>query len=374
MARLESLRTLVASSVQKSMQLHQVDITTAFLNGVLEEEVYMYQPQEFVAKGQENLVCKLKRSLYGLKQSPRCWNSTLDEFLKQLGFVQSTSDPCIYVASDGELMVGVYVDDIVIGGESEKQTKEFKLALGEKFDVKDLGRLHYFLGMKIAEDAISGDVWMGQPAYIEKVLNKFGMKDGKSVATPVDASTRVIKAEGGEEEVDQSLYQSAVIHGYSDSDWAGDLNDRKSMSGYIFMLSGAGISWRSKKQTSVALSTAEAEYIALSSSVQEAIWLKQLTSELSREHSSSKATVIYEDNQSAISLAKNPQFHGKAKHIDIRHHFVHDQVTSGTIELKYCCTENMVADIFTKGLCRTNFEKLRKMAGVVPVPTHFTHK
>ena len=192
------------------MQLHQVDITTAFLNGVLEEEVYMYQPQEFVAKGQENLVCKLKRSLYGLKQSPRCWNSTLDEFLKQLGFVQSMSDPCIYVASDGELMVGVYVDDIVIGGESEKQTKEFELALGEKFDV-------YFLGMKIAEDAISGGggggggVWMGQPAYIEKVLNKFGMKDGKSVATPVDASTRLTKAEGGEEEVDQSLYQSAVI-------------------------------------------------------------------------------------------------------------------------------------------------------------------
>jgi hypothetical protein len=209
-ARLESLRTLVAWSVQKSLQLHQVDITTAFLNGVLEEEVYMYQPQEFVAKGQENLVCKLKRSLYGLKQSPRCWNSTLDEFLKQLGFVQSTSDPCIYVASDGELMVGVYVDDIVIGGKSEKKIKDFKLALGEKFDVKDLGRLHYFLGMKIAEDVTSGDVWMGQPAYIEKVLNKFGMKDAKSVATPVDASTRPIKAEGGEEEVDQSLYQSAV--------------------------------------------------------------------------------------------------------------------------------------------------------------------
>ena len=290
MARLESLRTLVAWSVQKSLQLHQVDITTAFLNGVLEDEVYMYQPQEFVAKG---LVCKLKRSLYGLKQSPRCWNSTLDEFLKQLGFVQSTSDPCIYVASDGELMVGVYVDDIVIGGKSEKKTKEFKLALGEKFDVKDLGRLHYFLGVKIAEDAISGDVWMGQPAYVGKVLNKFGMKDAKSVATPVDASTRLIKAEGGEEEVDQSLYQSAVgsllylsggtrpditftvcsvakfcsqptkchwtavkrifrylkgapdlgllysrgdqqeCRGYSDSDWAGDLNDRKSMSGYI---------------------------------------------------------------------------------------------------------------------------------------------
>ena len=430
-ARLESLRTLVALSVQKGLQLHQVDITTAFLNGILEEEVYMHQPEVFVSKGQEHLVCKLKRSLYGLKQSPRCWNSTLDEFLKQLGFVQSTGDPCIYVQDGGELMVGVYVDDIVIGGRGEKRVKDFKLALGEKFDVKDLGRLHFFLGMKIVEDASTGDIWMGQPAYLEKVVEKFGMKEAKSVPTPVDTSTKLMKAESGEEEVDATGYQSAVgsllylsagtrpditfavcnvakfcskptrshwtavkrilrylkgtpdhgllyshndqqdCFGYSDSDWAGDLSDRKSMSGYIFMLSGAGVSWRSKKQTSVALSTAEAEYIALSSTVQEAMWLRQLTSELT---CSAEAMVIYEDNQSALSLAKNPQFHGRAKHIDIQHHFVRDQVASGVVELKYCRTEDMVADILTKGLCRINFEKLRKMAGVVPIPRNFTHK
>ena len=127
--------------------------------------------------------------------------------------------------ADGKLMVGVYVDDIVIGGKSEKKTKEFKLALGEKlFDVKYLERLHYFLGMKIAEDAISGDVWMGQPAYIQKVLNKFGMKDAKSVATPVDASTRLTKAEGREEEVGllYSRGEQQECHGYSDSDWVND--------------------------------------------------------------------------------------------------------------------------------------------------------
>ncbi len=172
-ARLESLRTLVAVSVKKGLQLHQVDITTAFLNGVLQEEVYVSQPEGFVSEGQEHLECRLKRSLYGLKQSPRCWNSINDEFLKQLEFVQSTSDPCIYVCGC-ELMVGVYVNDIVIGGNGDKNVKDFKLVLGENFNVKDLGRLHYFLGIKIAEDVNTGNLWMGQPAYIEKVLQKLG--------------------------------------------------------------------------------------------------------------------------------------------------------------------------------------------------------
>ena len=185
-------------------------MTTAFLNGTLEEEVFMRQPEGFVVEGQEHLVCKLKRSLYGLKQSPHCWNSILDEYLKQLGFVRSTSDPCIYVGLDGEMIVGVYVDDIIIAGKGEKLVKDFKLALGERFDVKDLGRLHYFLGMKIVQDDSSRDVWIGQPAYVDKVVEKFGMKDAKSVATPVDPSAKLVKAEDGEEKVDQGMYQSAV--------------------------------------------------------------------------------------------------------------------------------------------------------------------
>ena len=133
-------------------KLHQLDITTAFLNGTLEEEVFMAQPEGFVVEGQENLVCKLKRSLYGLKQSPRCWNSTLDEYLRQLKFVRSANDPCVYVAPDGEMIIGVYVDDIIVAGKTEKRVEEFKRALSERFDVKDLGRLHFFLGMKIVQD------------------------------------------------------------------------------------------------------------------------------------------------------------------------------------------------------------------------------
>jgi len=360
--RLESLRTLIALAVQNGLKLHQVDVTTAFLNGELEEEVYMKQLKGFIAKGQEHLVCKLKRSIYGLKQSPRCWNSALDSQLKRMGFVQTASDPCIYIASEGEMfIIGVYVDDIVLAGKSDKRMEDVKKAIAMQFDVKDLGKLHYFLGMKIVQDEKTGKVWIGQPAYTESVLQKFGMENSKPVRTPVDTGMKLVKATDDEECVDQKLYQSAVgsllylsvgtrpdityavsnvakfsakptkqhwiavkrimrylrgtiyygllysrsgsekCIGYSDSDWAGDLDDRKSTSGYLFQISGAAVSWRSKKQTCVALSTAEAEYMALAGAAQEAIWMRQLSSEL--KNGPTEATTIFEDNQSAICMA-----------------------------------------------------------------------
>ena len=150
--------------------------------------------------------------------------------------------------------------------------------------------------------------------------------------------------------------------GYCDADWAGDTDDRKSMSGYMFQISGAAISWRSKKQSCVALSIAEAEYIALASAAQEAIWMRQLLTDL--RNPLREPTRIFEDNQSAICLAKNPQFHGRAKHIGIKYHFIREQVEKGTVELQYCPTEEMVADMLTKGLRRDQFIKLRMMSGL----------
>ena len=182
----------------------------SFSKWSFEEEILMRQPEGFVVKGLEHMVCRLKRSIYGLEQSPHCWNSVLDEYLKQFGFVQLTNDPCIYIMACGEMIVGVYVDDIIIAGKNEKQVKVFKTSVGERFDVKDLGRLHYFLGMKIVQSIITGDVWMGQPTYVGKVLERFGMNDAKAVATPIDASSKLMKGEDGEERIDQGIYQSAV--------------------------------------------------------------------------------------------------------------------------------------------------------------------
>lgn len=427
--RFESLRTVIGLAVQNGLKLHQMDVTTAFLNGELDEEVYMKQPEGFATKGQEDLVCKLKRSIYGLKQSPRCWNSALDNQLKRMGFVQAKGDPCIYVASEGEMfIIAVYVDDIVLAGKSKKRMSEVKQALAKQFEVKDMGELHYFLGVNIVQDSNTGEVCIGQPAYAANLVQKFGMEHAKAVNTPVDVSMKLIKASVEDECVDQKRYQSAVgsllylstatrpdityavsnvakysanptkqhwtavkrifrylkgtlnygllfskegsadCVGFSDADWGGDHDDRKSTSGYLFQLSGAAISWRSKKQTSVALSTAEAEYIALASAAQEALWLRQLTTDL--KHEPAAATVIFEDNQSTISMAKNPQFHGRSKHIAIKYHFIREQVCNNTVELQYCRTNDMIADMLTKGLHAEQFAKLRRMAGVKEMFQH----
>lgn len=256
--------------------MHQMDVNTAFLHGELEEEVYMRQPEGFVVEGQEHLVCKLNKSLYGMKQSPRCWNYVLDEHLQSMGFVQTPSDNCIYVAEG---------DDPFMSAET--------------FDVKDMRVLNYFLGMQVIQK--SGKVWIGQPTYVEKVLSKFGMDNARPVDTPVDPNSKLIKATDASELYNQPEYQSAVgillylssatrpditfavnnvakfsekptkehwsavkrifrylkgtvnygvqysrdareeCVGFCDADWAGDTNDRMSVSGYLFQLNGCSV-------------------------------------------------------------------------------------------------------------------------------------
>ena len=209
--RLESLRALIALAVQNDLQIHQIDVTTAFLNGELEEEVYMKQPEGFIKRGEEHLVCKLKKSIYGLKQSPRCWNSVLNDQLIAMGFIRSESDPCIYRIREGEMFnIGVYVDDIVLAAKKEEQLKHVKQALAKRFDIKDMGKLHYFLGMKVVQNDETNVVWIGQPVYTQTLLKKFGMEDAKSVKTPVETSTKLVKGTEEQEKFDQKMYQSAV--------------------------------------------------------------------------------------------------------------------------------------------------------------------
>lgn len=166
-----------------------MDVIKAFLNGELEEEVYMKQPEGFVVHGLEHLVCKLKKSIYRLKQSPRHWNSVLDHHLQKMGFVPTTSYPCLYMASEGEMFViGIYTDNIVLAGKKEKRIAEVEKTLAMQFEVQGMGELHCFLRMKIVQDHNKGLVWIGQPAYIESVLQKLGMEDAKPVATLVEMS------------------------------------------------------------------------------------------------------------------------------------------------------------------------------------------
>ena len=397
--RFESVRSIIALGALHRMKLHQMDVSTAFLHGELTDEVYMRQPEGFVEPNKELLVCHLNRSIYGLKQSPRCWNQALDKRLKEMGFQQTAGDPCLYVLSRPEqavFIVAVYIDDIILGTRDESKLAAIKNELSQTFEMKDLGQLHHFLGVKVIQDQSTGAIWIGQPSYTDRLLQKFGMTECKSVKSPVNPDVKLMPIESSDDICHQPLYQAAVggllylstktrpdiafavgsvarfsakpskehwtalkrilrylkgtadlglvykegtpieVTGYSDADWAGDVQDQKSTSGYVFLLAGGAINWRSNKQTCVALSTAEAEYVALAAAAQEAMWLQRLMSDLLMKEI--RKTTIHEDNKS------HQESHGRTKHIDIKYHFIRDLVEDERIQLTYCASEDMIAD------------------------------
>ena len=420
--RFSSIRTLISLAVEKKMLIHQMDVVTAFLNGNLEEEIYMRQPEGYIEAGQEHLVCKLKKSLYGLKQSPRCWNTAFKDFMQEIGYVQSVADPCVFIKKANTLsVVAVYVDDLILLAETEEDMRSLKSKLCARFKMKDIGRLHYCLGITVVHDDDRNCLWIHQRQYIQNIIDKYGLSEGKTVCTPMDANVKLWKDDGVSKPVDTVLYQSIIgsllyaaiatrpdisqavgalskfnscpteahltaakrilrylkgtedvglkyqksgkpLFGYSDADWAGNLDDRRSTSGNVFLMANAGISWLSKKQSTVALSTAESEYIALCMAAQEAVWLKRLFADLGVVQES--PICIMEDNQGAIAMTKNPVGHARTKHIDIKYHYVRECVDKGHIDLQYCPSEDMLADIFTKPVPRQKFEKFRSEIGL----------
>lgn len=205
--RSESICSVISLACKEGLKLHQIENTTAFLNGELDQEIYMKQPEGFAENGQEHLVCRLRKSLYGLKQSTRCWNQVLDTQLKRMGFQQSQSDLCIYTSQKDRFTIAVYVDDIVLAAQSEKEIDQVKRKLAKRFQLKEL---HYFLGVKVKQDSEPGKIWIGQPAYIDSILKRFGMDNCKSANTPFASGVKLLKASNESERVDSKLYQSAV--------------------------------------------------------------------------------------------------------------------------------------------------------------------
>lgn len=429
-AKYNSIRVLLALVNSLNLDLHQMDVKTAFLNGKLDEEIYMAQPEGCVDESKPNMVCKLKKSLYGLKQAAHCWNVEIDTFLKESDYKQSTADLCMYIKTQSSkngqssfIILALYVDDILIASNDNQMLKDEKENLSKRFEVEDLGCAKYCLGMLIQRDRDNRTLSISQKSYLEKVLKRFNMYDSKPVSTPMEVGKTYRKTEEDEEIFDIKQYQAAIgslnyamiatrpdicssvgilsqfmskpskehwqgvkrilryikgtidygltfdannsnpkLLGYADADWAGDTESRRSTSAYIFQLAGATISWRSQKQSVVALSTTEAEYISVSSAAQEAIWLRRLLKSLSVDVS--EPTVINEDNQGTICLTKNPTTHARTKHIDIKYHFIREKVQSKEIELKYCATDKMIADIFTKSLPRQKFQELSSLMGI----------
>ena len=429
-ARNSAIRCLLALANANDWEIHQMDVKTAFLNGILDCDVYMEQPPGFIDPEKPDYVCKLEKSLYGLKQSARCWNNTLDEFLKSQGYIRGGADGCIYVkvvqgSTGGQFVIFViYVDDIIPISNNVSMLEVEKALLCDKFEMVDNGDAHYVLGMLIKRDRKSHTLSITQPIYLKGVLEKFKMSDCKAVATPMEPGTVFQKRSENEVSCDKQMYQQAVgcltyaatstrpdicvalgvlsqymsdpseshwcgikrllrylrgtldyglvfspgdgvLVGFSDADWAGDLDTRRSTSGYVFKVGNSTVSWCSKKQKTVAKSTTEAEYVALSMAVQECIWLRRLLDDIGC--SESVPTVIYEDNNGAIDLSRNAKHHTRTKHIDISYHFTREKVQSGEVSIVYCPTDEMVADVMTKGLARMKFQKFRDALGVYGV-------
>ena len=418
-ARYSSIRTLLALANAQNLEVLQMDVKTAFLNGSIKHDIYVSQPEGFIDPDHPEYVCKLKKSIYGLKQSARCWNQTLDSFLIGNGYQKSGADNCIYVKSktnaDGFISfvtLAIYVDDIIpVSNDVEMLNKE-KDSLCKEFEMVDLGEIHFVLGMSVKRDRANKVLFINQEKYLESVLNRFGMQDCKPVSTPLEPGVTFHKRLNDEEPCDKHVYQQAIgcltyvstatrpdiaaavsilstfmsdpskehwtgikrllryikgtlnfglkfrahgdeeLYGYSDANWAGDVDTRRSTSGYVFKIADSTISWSSRTQATVAKSTTEAEYVSLSQATQEAIWMRQLLS------------VTKLTNQLCCTrIIKEQRFHSRTKHIDITFHFIRERISSNEINM-YCESDSMLADIMTKGLSKIRFEKLRYMLGV----------
>ncbi|VVT58424.1 uncharacterized protein SAPINGB_P006201 [Magnusiomyces paraingens] len=422
--RYETVRIVLAIAAQFGFQVHHMDVETAFLNGDLKEDIYMRQPKGFVVKGQESKVCHLKKSLYGLKQAPLCWNEKIHGALVKLGFIRNESDYGVYTKGSGSTMViiALYVDDLLISGNSPEVIAKTKSSLSSMFKMKDLGPVEQFLGMRVKQSPYHITVDVSR--YIFDMLEEFGMQNCSSVKTPLPTRDLSDFSES-DSATDASMYRSIIgkliyaancarpdlavavsflcrymqspksIHmeaakhtlrylkgtaelgleyraqkvyklvGYSDADYAQDKQDRKSFTGYVFILSGGPITWACRKQVSPASSSVESEYMSLSDASKECFWINQLLS-LCKIPVPLPVT-MFEDNQGCIALAQNPVFHRRTKHIDVRYHVVRHYIRSGVIHLEYLDTQVMLADMFTKNLGRVKFETLRGLLGMKAV-------
>ena len=421
-ARLEAIRMLLAYASIMNFKLYQMDVKSAFLNGLIQEEVYVEQPPGFEIPDKPNHVYKLQKALYGLKQAPRAWYERLSNFLLEKDFSRGKVDTTLFIKRKHNdiLLVQIYVDDIIFGSTNDSLCKEFSLDMQSEFEMSMMGELKYFLGLQIKQT--QEGIFINQSKYCKELIKRFGMESAKHMATPMSTSCYLDKDESGQSidikqyrgMIGSLLYLSASrpdimfsvcmcarfqsnpkqshlsavkrimryllgtinlglwypknstcnLIGYSDSDFAGSKTDRKSTSGTCQFIGSALVSWHSKKQNSVALSTAEAEYISAGSCCAQILWMKQ---QLSDYGIILDRIPIKCDNTSAINLSKNPVQHSRTKHIEIRHHFLRDHVLKGDCVLEFVDTKNQLADIFTKPLPKEVFFSIRRELGLLDV-------
>ena len=418
-SRHTTLRMLLGVVTAQDLELQQLDVQTAFLNGELEEEIYLLPPPGVENDGK---VWRMNKALYGLKQAARAWHSKLKDALLSLGLQQSATDQSLFVRRDKGSCTYVltYVDDMLIAG-SPEAVKGIKKALCAKFKCHDIGSAEFFLGMSIQRDRVSRTLWLGQPKYTQEILSRFGMDKARPRRTPMDANLRLSKFGEDAEPAEAARYPeligcllylaactrpdiahavgvlsrfcsgpktehvnaasqllrylvgtadlglrfdagSETVVGYCDADYAGDPDKRKSTSGYVFLFNGAAVAWGSKLQPTVAASTCEAEFVSAAYAAKEALWLRELLSEFQGEV---RPLQLFVDNQGALALLHHPHGHQRTKHIDVALKFVQERVARGELMYTYCPTREMVADCTTKAVPAQKFVENRQDMGLV---------
>ena len=418
-----TFRMMFGIAATRDLHIEQMDVVTAFLYGFLDELVYVEQPHGFVID--PGLVCKLRKALYGLKQAPRVWSAMIRSFLNKLGFHETESDKSLFVSEDKKMFIAVYVDDLLIIGADMSRIDKVKAELKSTFKMTDLGPASHYLGMEIRRDRGRRTLTLLQTTYLETVLEKFGMRDCASVATPMEASvpnsvlpsteqadedtvywygasvgslmyamvttrpdiafalsvasrycsnpnqahvalvTRIFKYIKGTLKVGITFGGSTELEvvGYSDADYNGAVDGRCSTGAWLFLLAGGPISWSAKRQATPAMSTCEAEYMALSETGKEALWLRYIMVDLGLL-SSEVPTLVWADNKGAIALGENPEFHRKTKHIESKWHWIRSFIERGILLVKFIPTASMAADGLTKALTPKAFRDFRSMMGM----------
>lgn len=417
-AKMDSIRTLLAVAAVREFHIEQFDVSTAFLNGDITDEIFMEPPEGIHTAKEECL--KLKKALYGLKQAPRVWNSKFDQEVKKLKFTPLRTDPCVYISDTHDLFLGIYVDDGLVIGPSRERCVKIIEALNQAFTVNRI-KDHAFLGIEILHT--NDGLFLNQRRYILDIISRFNMAESKTRSAPMNDSrglfvkdSEVLTDIPYREAIGSLLYCAMVtrpdilyptvllsrfnnapekkhwtavkdllrylkgtsnlglaykrapkldINVFTDADWAGDTKERKSTSGLIITLGGSPVIFASRQQPTVALSSTEAEFVAACEGAKEILWLTTFLTELKIEH---ERPVMFVDNRSTIRMIKNNEAQKRTKHVDIKYHFVRDQHASGKFELYPVDTEAQLADFLTKALPGPKLAKLAAMANITCPP------
>ncbi|GJT58837.1 retrovirus-related pol polyprotein from transposon TNT 1-94 [Tanacetum coccineum] len=423
-ARIEAIRLFLAYAAHKDFTVFQMDVKTAFLNGILKEEVYVGQPPGFVSKQYPDHVYALDKALYGLKQAPRAWYDVLSKFLIDSGFQKGSIDTTLFIKKKGKhiMLIQIYVDDIIFGSTNPKYCTKFSELMVKRFEMSMMGEMKFFLGLQVNQ--FSNGIFINQSKYILDILKRFGMENCDTVPTPMVEQAK-LKLDLVGKPVDHTDYRSMIgslmyltssrpdimfatcmcaryqanpnehhvsavkrifrylqgtinlglwypkdsgfdLTAYSDADHAGCHLDRKSTSGSVQFLGDKLVCWSSKKQNCVSISTAESEYVAVSGCCAQVLWMR---TQLTDYGFFFTKVPIYCVQDWAIAISCNPVQHTRTKHIDVRYHFIKDHVEKGTIELYFVGTEFQLADLFTKSLPEARFKFLVEKLGMMSCET-----